>query len=223
MSQEKPWDDAAREGLRETLRSAIVGELRLGRRPREQIVEWCREVYLRDESPEPEVEKFLRFTADELDRSAAALAAEQVGWPKETDCDRLDRVEAALRDRGILFWQASPCCDTCAIAEIPDRINEIEDLYPGFRDRVRGDAFFIEQNMPERLADGTEIKVYLSYGWFSPDGKDVEHDVYMKHALGIAHEVCKCLRDEGFEVDWNGDFSRTIGLSMNWQRRTVLE
>jgi len=147
MSQEKPWDDAASEGLRETLRSAVVGELRLMGRPREQIVEWCREIYLRDKCPDSEFAEFLRFTADELDRSAAALAAEQVDWPRETDSDRLDRVEAALRDRGILFWQASPCCDTCTTSEIPDRIEEIEDRYPGFRECVRGDVFFIEQNM----------------------------------------------------------------------------
>ena len=223
MSHEQPWNDEARESLREALRSAIIGELRLANRPRGQIIEWCREVYLRNECPESESEVFLQFAADELDRSAAALAAEKVGWPEETDCDRLDRVEEALRNRGILLWQASPCCDTCTRSEIPERINAIEDRYPGFRDRVRGDAFFIEQNMPEKLADDTEITVYLAYGWFSPDGKDVAHEIYVKHALGIAHEVCKCLRDEGFEVDWGGDFSRKIGLSLNWQRRTTLE
>jgi hypothetical protein len=32
-----------------------------------------------------------------------------------------------------------------------------------------------------------------------------------------------CLRDEGFEVNWDGDFARKIGVSLNWQRHTMLE
>jgi hypothetical protein len=60
-------------------------------------------------------------------------------------------------------------------------------------------------------------------GWVSPDGSGVAPEVYEKNALAIADEVCKCLRDEGFEVDWDGNFARKIGLSLNWQRRTLLE
>jgi hypothetical protein len=140
-----------------------------------------------------------------------------------TDCDRLDRVEDALRDQEILLWQVSPCCDTCTGAELPDRIDVINGRFPGFHDRVRGYAFFIDQNMPEMLAKSTELSVYLAYGWFSPDGSEVAPEVYQKHALGIAREVCEALRDEGFEANWDGDFARKIGVSLNWQRRTKLE
>jgi hypothetical protein len=48
-------------------------------------------------------------------------------------------------------------------------------------------------------------------------------EAYKKNALAIAREVCECLRDEGFEVNWDGDFARKIGVSLNWQRRTMLE
>jgi hypothetical protein len=143
--------------------------------------------------------------------------------PDETDCDRLDRVEVALRERGILLWQVSPCCDTCTRAELPDRIAVIDRRCPGFRNRVRGYAFFIDQSMPGKLFESSLISVYVGYGWFLPDDSKVEQQVYKKNALGIAREVCDCLINEGFKPDWNGDLARKIGVSLNWQRRALLD
>ena len=223
MSESEKWNEQSRTDLRETLRSNIVGELRLGKHGREEILTHCREAYIDDECPEEERETFVQFAEKELDRASAEFAAEQAGWPKETDCDRLDRVEAALRDRGILLWQVSPCCDTCTVGEMSERVDEINGRFPGFRERLRGYAFFIDQSMPDMLSDGAEISVYLGYGWYSPDGKEVAPEIYEQHALGIAREVCECLRAEGFEPDWDGAFSRKIGVRLNWQRRTPLE
>jgi hypothetical protein len=223
MSTERVWNDEARDQLRATLRSVIRGEIRLAKRDHEDILQLYREVYIDEDCPESERGTFLRFAADELQRAVAQLAVEKAAWPEETDCDRLDRVEAALRDRSILLWQASPCCDTCTGAELPDRIDEIDGRYPGFRDHVRGYSFFIDQNLPEMLAESTELSVYLAYGWFSREDGEVAPEVYEKNALGIAREVCQCLRDEGFEVDWNGNFARKIGISLDWQRRTMLD
>lgn len=223
MVNEHVWNDQSRDELRETLRSVILGEVRLAKRAHEDILDGCQEVYIQDECPEREWDKFIQFAGEELNRAATRLASEKATWPEETDCDRLDRAEAALRDRGILLWQVSPCCDTCTAAELPDRIEVLNRRYPGFRHRARGYAFFIDQNMPEMLADSTELSLYLGYGWFSPDGSEVAPEIYEKNALGIAREVCDCLSDEGFEPDWNGDFSRKIGVSLNWQRRHMLE
>jgi hypothetical protein len=223
MSSEQVWNDEARDRLRQTLRRVILGEIRLAKRDHESILEMYREAYIDEDCPESERATFIRFAIDELRQAAALVATEQAAWPKETDCDRLDRTQAALRDRGILLWQASPCCDTCTCGELGQRIDEIDSRYPGFRDHVRGYSFFIDQNLPDMLGESTELSVYLGYGWISPDGSDVQPDEYAQHALGIAREVCQCLRDEGFEVDWNGDFSRKIGISLIWQRRTMLE
>jgi hypothetical protein len=223
IDEESTWDDIAREDLRETLRTLVLGNVRLVNTTHDDILETCREVYIEDECPEEERDLFIRFASDELEQAVAKHAADQQAWPLETDCDRLDRVEADLRDRGILLWQVSPCCDTCSGAELPERIDEIEQRYPGFRDRVRGYAFFIDQNMPEMLAESTQLSVYLAYGWFVPDGdSEIAPEVYESNALGIGREVCDCLRANGFEPDWDGDFSRKIGVSLNWQRRTML-
>lgn len=223
MSQEHDWNEKSRDDLRATLRWFILGELRLAKKDNEAILEACRETYVEDECPESEQSTFIQFAADELERATAQLSNEKSAWPAETDCDRLDRVEAALRERGILLWQVSPCCDTCTMGELPDRLDVINRRHPGFRKQIRGYAFFIDQNMPEMLADSTELSVYLGYGWVSPNNKEVAEDIYQKNALGIAHEVCESLRAESFNVDWDGDFARKIGVSINWQRRKMLD
>ena len=91
------------------------------------------------------------------------------------------------------------------------------------RSNVRGYAFFIDQNMADMLAEDTDVSVYLGYGWFSQEESSVAPDVYERNALDIAREVCDCLRKHGFEPDWDGSFSRKIGVSLNWQRRTMLQ
>ena len=109
------------------------------------------------------------------------------------------------------------------MAEMRDRVAAIDARHPGFRDHLRGYAFFIDQNVPEELSEGTEISIFLGYGWVSPEGSEVSPDEYQGHALGIGREICECLRTEGFEPDWDGSFSRKIGITLNWQRRNRLE
>jgi hypothetical protein len=223
MSEDSTWNDTTRGKLRERLRTLVLGEVRLANSDHDDIIQICREVYIEDECPEDEWGMFVRFATDELEKAATRHSTEQAMWPRETDCDRLDRVEALLRERGVLLWQVSPCCDTCTGSELPDRIDEIDRRHPGFRNRVRGYTFFIDQNMADMLTEDTHVSVYLGYGWFSPDDSSVAPEVYKRNALGIAREVCDCLREHGFEPDWDGSFSKKIGVSLNWQRRTMLE
>lgn len=223
MNNERVWDEKSRADLRDRLRWVVLGELRLAKNGRADILDICREVHLSDDCPEDEVQSFIQFVSEELDRIATNLVNEKTQWPSETDCDRLDRVEAKLCKRGIVLWQASPCCDTCTLGELSDRIDVVNGRHPGFADQLRGYSFFIDQNMAESLADNTHITVCLAYGWCSPDGSEVAQDAYNQNALGIAHEVCDCLRDEGFKIEWDEDLSRKICISLNWQRRTLLE
>lgn len=136
------WNQETRDDLRKTLQWVILGELRLAKRRHKDILALCREVYIQDTCPENEWDSFDRFSAEELQRVTSRLDSEKSEWPESTDCDRLDRVENTLRERGILLWQASPCCDTCTGGELPDRIKAIEKRHPGFRDKLRGYAFF---------------------------------------------------------------------------------
>lgn len=223
MSEAHVWDETTRGALREILQRSVVGEVRLAQSAHDDIIQTCREVYIEEECPEEEWEVFVRFATDELTKAEAVHAASQSTWPAVTDSDRLDRVEAILRDRGILLWQASPCCDTCTGGELPDRIDEIDRRFPGFRDKVRGYAFFIDQNMADSLAEDIHLAVYMGYGWWSREESDVAPDVYERKALDIAQEVCECLREQGFDPKWDGSFAKKIGMSLDWQRRTLLE
>ncbi len=223
MSEDAKWNETSREELRETIRKFVLGEVRLSKNEQDEIIDICREAYIEEECPEDERDNFVQFSKDELNRAVASHLEDQAGWPKQTDCDRLDQVEASLRDRGILLWQVSPCCDTCTGSELAERIDKIDRKHPGFRDGVRGYAFFIDQNMADMLSENTRISVYLAYGWFSPDDSKVAADVNEVNALGIAHEVSDCLREHGFEPDWDGRFSKKVGITLNWQRRTKLQ
>ena len=76
--------------------------------------------------------------------------------------------------------------------------------------------------MPERLAESTQISVYLAYGWFAPDASSVDQRTYEKNAIRIGDTICDCLRGHDLDVDWDGDLSRKICVSLNWQRRDTL-
>jgi hypothetical protein len=77
--------------------------------------------------------------------------------------------------------------------------------------------------VPEALATSADITVFLGYGWCSLDGSKVAPEIYKERALGIAREICECLRNERFEANWNGELSRKIGVSLTWRRRTLLK
>jgi len=104
MSEKSGWDDESREHLRENLRFRILGEVRLYKRDPKEILDGFREFPIQEDAPEAEWDTFLRFASDEMKKVADTLAAEMAEWPAVTDCDRLDRAEDALRERGILLW-----------------------------------------------------------------------------------------------------------------------
>ena len=72
---------------------------------------------------------------------------------------------------------------------------------------VRGYTFYHEQDT-EAAVDGRGI--YLYYGAVE-DGEE--------RALGIAREIQETLRCHGFATDWDGTFSKRIGVRMDWKRR----
>jgi hypothetical protein len=222
MDSEIDWNESAREELRTRIRERILGEIRLARRTDQEIIDTCRDVYISDDCPENEQPAFVEFAAGSLELVKGEHLQLMATWPAVTDCDRLDKADAALRARGILLWQVSPCCDTCTLAEMSGRIDTIIERDPGFSERLRGYAFFIDQNMPHELSERTLIAPYLGYGWYSPDGSNVEPALYEQHALGIANEIRECLQAEGLTVLWDGSFSRKIGVEVNWQRREML-
>ncbi len=222
MNDERVWTEKTRNDLRESLRSVILGEVRLAKRGHEAIKEICRETYIQELCPQREWGDFDQFAFEEIKKVAVMFATEKGQWPEVTDCDRLDRVEAKLRDRGILFWQASTCCDSCTRGELGDRMELINCRHPGFRENARGYAFFVDQTLPGMLAKDPSLSFFICYGWFPQDRPQSTPEDLKNNTLEIGRNVCECLQSEGFQVDWNGDVQHKIGLSIKWQRRTML-
>ncbi|QDT70080.1 hypothetical protein MalM25_30250 [Planctomycetes bacterium MalM25] len=223
MAQEEDsWDESDREDLRETLRWVVVGESRLAQSRAEEIIDSCKAVYIEDTAPEDEFAQFEAYAQLELNRFVEKYESEKKAWPDKTECDRLDAVQESLQEKGIVLWQAAPCCDSCTMGEFSDRVDSLEKEDPRLRERLRGYAFFIDQNMAEMLSDGPIIDVYLGYGSIG-GGDEIDEDEYRRRALAIGHEVVEELSNGGLKVEWNGDFSKKIGLSIDWKRRTPLQ
>lgn len=214
-------DPREREALRESLATFVVGEVRLAKNSDETILDFCGE-RIQDEFPPEETGATLEWATERLQNARRQHASESNAWPETTDCDRLDRAESALLDDGILLWQASPCCDNCTLAELPDRLAWLEEQHPGFSARMQGYAFFLDQNMPEELGEGTQIAVLLGYGWKPAKGETPDDETYQKHAVRIGQQVRKRLEEQNLPVDWDGSLSKKMGLSLDWKRRGSL-
>jgi hypothetical protein len=128
---------------------------------------------------------------------------EQASWPIPTDCDRLDAAFAALEQAGIVCRQHFSCCGTCGVSEIWEEMDTARDT--GLD--VRGYAFYHVQDT-ESAVEGYGL--YLNYGAVE-DGE--------APALAIAHEIVAALEQHRLRVHWDGQWSRRIGVALDWKRR----
>ena len=128
---------------------------------------------------------------------------EQSMWPLETDCDRLDRAFALLEKKGIVARQDFTCCQTCGHSEIWDEISEAARK----RDII-GYTFYHHQDL-ESMADGGAC--YLAYGAKADDENE---------ALKVGNIICQTLREEGFNVQWDGSLNTRILIKdIDWKMR----
>lgn len=140
-----------------------------------------------------------RILAEEIQAHRAAERA----WPEITDYDRLDGAFTALENSGIVCRQNFTCCGTCGSAEIWDEIGQATDQGAA----VRGYAFFHAQDT-ESAVEGSGL--YLNYGAVD-EGEEP--------ALAIAREVSGAIGAAGLKVNWDGTWSKRIGVELDWKRR----
>lgn len=136
----------------------------------------------------------------------AAHIVAQTTWPALTDCDRLDAAFAELEAHGIVCRQNFSCCGSCGSAEIWDEAAVLEAAGRP----VRGYAFYHVQDT-ESAVEGHGL--YLNYG---------AADAGEAAALGIAYEIVDALRRHGLRVNWEGKWSRRIGVDLDWKRRRTV-
>jgi hypothetical protein len=140
-----------------------------------------------------------RFIASEF----ALKAVAERSWPKETDCDRLDRVFAALDAAGICSLQSAGYTMSDGHEDIGQKLDE-----RGMKN-FRGYCFYHGQDL-DRAVNGQGLMLAFS---------DLKAEPVAKTKVG--YEICALLEKEGFKTDWSGDPEKRINVpKIDWKRRT---
>lgn len=150
-----------------------------------------------------------------IDEVYAHIRARQAQWPDEGDAPALARAFAAMEQAGILARMNFTCCNTCGHAEIADEDGA---------DIGRGYVFFHEQDT-SRLQPGRS-ELFLSFGAFERPGlvdrsagQDAVRAALTDLDCGIAAEAVEILRTEGLDVDWTGESTARILVTVDWRRK----
>jgi hypothetical protein len=134
----------------------------------------------------------------------ARQKSEQESWPKVTDCDRLDRAFAALRDTGILAIHNAGYTPSEGIDEMSEQYHEAG----GEESRIVGYCFYHLQDMEYALKHRS---LGLAYGAIDGD---------RERGVGIGKRVREELGSAGLRVEWSGSIDDKMDIvGFNWQRR----
>lgn len=135
-------------------------------------------------------------------REFLAKAEEELTWPVETDCDRLDRAFEDLDEQGIL-------CAACVVTEPSNAMAIASDLEKDYEPgEGLGYCLFHEQQMDSILKDSN---VDLHYGAY--DDTD-------QTTIAVGQAIKKALEAQGFSVKWDGNPKSLLHVeNLQWKRR----
>lgn len=196
-------NSADRERALETIDCYAKQGLANGFMTNEEIVDLCIDLAADETDIEPK--ELEHLAAERVKSFSDQHVLVEASWVGETDCDRLDRVFADLEAAGIICRQNFSCCGNCGSGEILD---EMEAAREEGR-LVRGYVFYHSQDT-DAACDGHGV--YLAFG---------SYERSKKGALLIASEVSEALRQNGFNVEWEGTISKRILVNLEWKRRRV--
>lgn len=151
-----------------------------------------------------DVERVKAFAAESLSKKRAAEAE----WPRDTDCDRLDKAFERLRAQGIcaLHFPESGYTMQHGHAAVADEINA-EDVP---EDRYVGFCFYHAQDI-DRALDEEGLMVA-----FGSTVSDEDEDF-----VQVGRMVCEAFQQEGLQTEWDGTANSRIRVpGLRWQRRT---
>ena len=138
-----------------------------------------------------------------LNAEFAAKAAAEKTWPKETDCDRLDRAFDELHRAGICALHNAGYTQSDGHSDVA------EVLHEEGREKFRGFCFYHGQDL-ERAVNGSGL--LIAFG----DLDEVEADM-----IAVGHAVVAALTKHGFKTEWDGTPKRRIDITnIDWKRRT---
>jgi hypothetical protein len=137
----------------------------------------------------------------------AAKRQEEQTWPAVTDCDRLDRVFAALEAQGMIALQMAGFTQSDGLEEVEDTYNDNRE--DGEAPEYTGHCFFTTQDQKGALE---RSGMYIGFGHLSGDDA---------RGVAVGHRLRAALEAEGFSVEWDGTIqSRILVQGFRWQRRT---
>lgn len=197
-------DDRHQELIGET-RAFVRAQVARGSRTFAEILAEAVEFLFEEYEEEADKATVARLAKEELEAAFADHLAVQATWPETTDCDRLDQVFDALNAGGIVALHDFTCCQNCGLAEIRDELQAAADAGAD----VTGFTFYHAQDT-DRATEGDGL--YLTYGHV--DGSEA-------NGVAIGRVVADTLREAGFEIDWDGTFSKRIAVRLDWQRRVT--
>lgn len=130
-------------------------------------------------------------------------AAAEKSWPKETDCDRLDRAFDALMAAGICALHNAGYTQSDGHADVA------QELQDQGRAKFHGYCFYHGQDV-ERAVHGDGL--LIAFG-------DLDDDQARSEAVG--REVCAALNAAGFATVWDGTHKTRIDIpKIVWRRRS---
>ena len=118
--------------------------------------------------------------------------------------NKLTALFKQLRKEGFIARQSFSCCGSCAGYEIATKVKEMPEAK---RAEVKGSVFYTKQDTPDVR---NEAGVYIAYGQIGV------HEVgdFGLPSLEIGQRVAALARELGLDVDWNGEASQKIWLSL---------
>jgi hypothetical protein len=128
--------------------------------------------------------------------------AEEASWPRETDCDRIDRAFANISAQGIVALQNAGY----TMSDGHEEVGNV--LAPHPRGTFRGYCFYHGQDLERAVETG---QLFLAYADLrdTPEGK-----------LAVGKIVHEAFRQEGFTCEWNEDVNKRILVTgIDWKRR----
>jgi hypothetical protein len=180
------------------LRAFISYRVREGFESVHEMIENATEYVYETHGREDFGPKIRRITAELL----AVHRAEQTGWEKTTDCDRIDKAFATLNRMGIVARHNFSCCNNCGFIEIWDEIEEEEKHHP-----VEGYVFYHLQAIEAVIESG---QLLMAYGCVAEDEVTF---------VRVAEKIVAELRHVGLNTSWGGTVYHPIVIEgIVWHR-----
>lgn len=133
------------------------------------------------------------------------IRQESLNWPKETDCDRLDKIFKVLNDSRILSLQNAGYTQSDGYDDVRNAYDKLDK-----DEEIIGYCFYHGQDL-QRVVGGDDL--FLAFG---PMNSDQEDTIGVK----VGNLIVDTFNKYGLQAKWNGTFNERIRISgIKWLKR----